>query len=122
MYTLSHIGDVLNSIHGPCWFIQLEIAAGYHQICISAGNRQKTTFITTCHVNMLRVLLFVLRNAPSQFLCRIDGIMEPMKCTLIIVLLDTIRINNHTLVGHVIHVQDMLAVLREHGLKAKCAK
>lgn len=24
--------------------------------------------------------------------------------------------------GHVIHVQNMLAVLREHGLKAKCAK
>jgi hypothetical protein len=45
-YPLPHIEDLLNSIQGSCWFTQLDLAAGYHQIRIATADRQKTAFTT----------------------------------------------------------------------------
>jgi hypothetical protein len=43
-YPLPHIEDLLNCIHGSCWFTKLDMVAGYHQTHIATTNRQKTTF------------------------------------------------------------------------------
>jgi len=43
-YPLPHIEDLLNSMHGSCWFTKLDFAAGYHQIRITTADRQKTAF------------------------------------------------------------------------------
>jgi len=41
-YPLPHIEDLLNTMHGSCWFTKLDLAAGYHQIRIATADRQKT--------------------------------------------------------------------------------
>jgi hypothetical protein len=45
-YPLPHIEDLLNSMHGSCWFTKLDLAAGYHKIRIATADRQKTAFTT----------------------------------------------------------------------------
>jgi hypothetical protein len=67
-YPLPHIEDLLNSMHGSCWFTKLNLVAGYHQIRIATADRQKTAFTTTFCLYEWRVLLFGLANAPSQFM------------------------------------------------------
>jgi len=45
-YPLPHIEDLLNSMHGSCWFTTLDLVAGYYQIRIATADRQKTAFTT----------------------------------------------------------------------------
>jgi len=121
-YALPHIEDSLNSMHSPFWFTKLDLAAGYHRIHITTTNRQKTAFTTHYFLYEWRVLLFGLANTPSQFMLMLNGILEPMKRKFIIVYLEDIMIQSRTLAEHIIHVREVLTLLMEHGLKAKCAK
>ena len=121
-YPLPHIEDLLNSMHGSCWFTKLDLAAGYHQIRIATADRQKTAFTTEFGLYKWRVLPFGLANTPSQFMRMMNGILEPMKRKFIVVYLDDIKIHSCTLAEHVVHVREVLTVLTDPGLKGKCAK
>ena len=103
-YPLPHIKGLLNFMHGSCWFTKLDLAAGYHQICIATADRQKTAFSTKFGLYEWRVLPFGLANAPSQFMRFMNGILEPMKRKFIVVYLDDIMIHSRTLAEHVVHV------------------
>jgi len=104
-YPLPHIEDLLNSMHGSCWFTKLDLAAGYHQICIATADRQKTAITTKSGLYKWRVLPFGLANAPSQFMRMINGILKPMKRQFIVVYLDDMMIHSRTLAEHVVHVR-----------------
>jgi len=121
-YPLPHIEDLLNSLHGSCWFTKLNLVASYHQICIATADRQKRAFTTTFSFYEWRVLPFGLANAPSQMMRMINGILEPMKCKFIVVYLDEIMIHSRTCGQHVVHVHEVVTSLTEHGLKAKHGK
>jgi hypothetical protein len=121
-YPLPQIEDLLNSMHGACWFTKLDLAAGYHQIHIATAERQKTAFTTKFSLYEWRVLPFVLANAPSQFMRMMNGILEPMKRKFIVIYLDGIMIHSHALAKHIVLVCDVLTLLTEHGLKAQHAK
>jgi len=64
-YPLPHIEELLNCIHGFCWFTKLDLAAGYHQIHVTQADRQKTALTTKFGLYKWRVLPFGLANAPS---------------------------------------------------------
>ena len=117
-----HIEDLLHCRHGSCWFTKSDLAAGYHQIRIATANRRKTAFATEFDSCEWRDLPLDLANAPSLFMCMMNGILEPMKHKIIIVYLDNIMIQSLTLVEHVVHVREVLTLLTEHGLKAKRVK
>ena len=121
-YPLPHIQDLINSMHSSCWFTKLDLAAGSHQLCIATADRYKMAFTTKFGSYQWRVLPFGLANAPSQFNCMMNGILEPMKHKFIILYLYDIMIHSRTLVEHVVHVREVLTRLTEHGPKAKCAK
>jgi len=120
-YPLPHIEDLLNSMHGSCWFTKLDLAAGYHQIRIATADRQKTAFTTKFGLYEWRVLPFGLANAPSQFMRMMNRILEPIKRKFIVVYLDDIMIHSRTVAEDVVHVREVLTLLTEHGLKAKRA-
>jgi len=64
-YPLPHTEDLLNSMHSSCWFTKLDMAAGYHQICIAMADRQKTALTTKLGLYEWQELPFGLVNAPS---------------------------------------------------------
>jgi len=107
-YPLPHIEDLLNSIHGSCWFTKFDIVAGYHQIRIATADRQKTAFTTKFDLYEWRVLPLGLANAPTQFVRMMNGILETTKHIFIVVYLDDITIHSCTLVEHVIHDQEVV--------------
>ena len=51
-----------------------------------------------------------------------NRILEPMQRKFIVVYLDDNMTHSCTLAEHVVHVREVLTLLTEHGLKAKCAK
>jgi len=120
-YPLPHIEDLLNSMHGSCWFTKLDLVAGYHEIRIATADRHKTAFTTKFGLYEWQVLPFGLGNTPSQFMRMMNGILEPMKRKFIVVYLDNIMIHSRTLAEHVVHVRAVLTLLTEHGLKDKRA-
>jgi hypothetical protein len=80
--------DLLNSMHCSCWFPKLELVASYHQISMTAADRQKAALTTKFSLYEWQVLPFALANALWQFMCMMNGILEPMKCKFIVVYLD----------------------------------
>jgi len=121
-YPLLHIEDLVNCIHSSCWFTQLDLAAGYHQICITTADRQKTAFTTKFGCYEWRILLFGLANAPSHFMLIMNCILEPINGEFVVVYQDYIMIRSGTLAEHVIHIREVFTLLHAHGLKAKRAK
>ena len=109
-------------MHGSCWFTKLDLVAGYHQIRSATADRQKTAFTIKFGLSEWRVLPFGLVNAASQSMHTMNGILEPMKRTFIVVYLDDIMIHSCTLAEHIIHVREVLPSLTAHGLIANCAK
>ena len=59
-FPFADVEDLLNSMHGSCWFTKLDLAAGYHQIRIATAYRQKTAFSTKFGLYVWRVLPFGL--------------------------------------------------------------
>jgi hypothetical protein len=103
-------------------FTILDLAAGYHQIRIATANRQKMAFTTNFGLYEWRVLPFGLAHAPSQCMRMNNGIFEPLKRKFIVVYLDDIMIHSRTLLEHIVHICEVLTLLTEHCLTAKCAK
>ena len=114
--------DLLNSRHGSCWFTKLDLGGTYHQILIVTSNSQNSPFSAEFCFYGLRVLPFGLEIAPSQFMCMMNGILEPMKCKFMVAYIDEIMIHSLTLAEHIVHVQEVCTLQTEHGFKAKRAK
>ena len=120
-YPLPHIEDLLNSTHRSCWFTKLDLAAGYHEMCIATVDRQMTAFTTQFGLYEWRVLSFGLANAPSHFIRMINGILKPVKCNSIVGDLNNIMIHSRTLGEHVVQVYEVRTLLTERCLTAKPA-
>jgi len=74
-YPLPLIEYLHNAMPVFCWFTQLDLAAGYHQIRIATADRHKMAFTTEFCLYEWRVVLFGLANAPSQFMCMMNAIL-----------------------------------------------
>jgi len=81
-----------------------------------------TAFTTKFGFYEWRVLPFGLANALSQFMHMMNGILWPMKRKFVVLYLDDISIHSRTVAEHVVHDCEVLSLLTEYGLKAKCAK
>jgi hypothetical protein len=113
--------DLLDSIHGSCWFTKLNLSAGYHQICIAAADRQQTAFTTKFGLYVWCVLQCGLVNTQSQFMRKMNVILEWIQRKFIIIYLDDIIIHSLTLAKHLVHVHEVLTLLGVHSLNTKYA-
>jgi hypothetical protein len=121
-YPLPHIEDLFNRLEGSKVFSKLDLANGYHQIRIAAGDRRKTAFTTTFGLYECRVLPFGLANAPSQFMQMINSLLTPEMRRFVAIYLDDVLIHSRSLVEHVGHVRAVLSLLLSQGLRAKRSK
>jgi hypothetical protein len=121
-YPLPHLEDLFNGLEGSKVFYKLDLASGYHQIRIAAGDRQKTAFTTTFGLYEWRVLPFGLANAPSQFMRMMDGLLTPEMRRFVAVYLDDVLIHSCSLAEHQKHVRAVLEMLLRNGLRVKHSK
>jgi hypothetical protein len=115
-YPLPYIEDLIDRLHGSRVFTKLDLASGYHQLCIHPDDRHKTAFVAPNGFYEWTVIPFGLSNAPSAFMHAMHRILGPYK-KFAIVYLDDMLIFSRSLAKHKRHVDTILWAIRVAHLR-----
>jgi hypothetical protein len=121
-YPLPRIDDLFDQLKDAKIFSKIDLQLGYHQVRIKDENTSKTTFRTRYGHYEFTVVSFGLSNAPSIFICLMNGVFRDYLDKFVIVFQDDILVYSKTEEEHEQHLRMVLQVLREHQLYAKLTK
>jgi hypothetical protein len=121
-YPLPRIDDLFDQLRGEKIFSKIDLRSGYHQVRIKEEDIHKTTFRTRYGNYEFVVVPFGLTNAPTVFMCLMNGIFRNYLDKFVIVFLDDILVYSKSEEEHEHHLRLVLQVLREHQLYAKLSK
>jgi hypothetical protein len=116
-YPLPRIDDLLDQLRHATIFTKLDLKSGYHQVPIRKEDSWKTAFKTRQGLFEWLVMPFGLCNAPATFMRLMNDVLRPFIDHFVIVYLDDILIYSCSLEEHLVHVQQVFAVLEEHHLR-----
>jgi hypothetical protein len=121
-YPLPRIDDLFDQLRGEKIFSKIDLRSGYHQVRIKEEDINKTTFRTRYGHYEFVVVPFGLTNAPTVFMCLMNGIFRNYLDKFVIVFLDDILIYSKSEEEHEHHLRLVLQVLREHQLVCQAKK
>ncbi len=121
-YPLPRVDELLDRLHGAKWFSKIDLQSGYHQVRIHPDDIHKTAFRTRYGHYEFLVLPFGLTNAPATFMAMMNSIFSQHLDSFVIVFLDDILIYSKTEQQHAQHVEQVLALLKQHKLYANPEK
>jgi len=94
------IEELLDELHGTCYFSQVDLCSRYHQIWMKEEDIQKTVFRTHHSLYELLVIPFGLTKAPTTFQCVMNSILQLYLERFVLVFVDDILINSKTWEEH----------------------
>ncbi|KAJ9557738.1 hypothetical protein OSB04_012352 [Centaurea solstitialis] len=121
-YPLPRIDDLFDQLQGASWFSNIDLRSGYHQLKVKEADVHKTAFRTRYGHFEFLVMPFGLTNAPAAFMDLMNRVCRPMLDRSVIVFIDDILIYSKTKEEHVVHLREVLEVLRRERLYAKFSK
>ncbi|KAJ9521258.1 hypothetical protein QJQ45_022966 [Haematococcus lacustris] len=121
-YPLPRIDELFDKLAGKKVFSSLDLQASYHQIRITEEDVPKTAFLTPVGQFQFKVLCFGLTNAPATFQRVMNTVFKPLINKSVLVYIDDILVMSNTPEEHLVHLREVLQLMREHKLYAKMSK
>ena len=121
-YPLPRMDDCIDSLSEAMVFTLLDALWGYWQMPLADEDKDKTTFTT--HMGTFRCLRmpFGLRNAPSSFQRALDIILSGVRWRFCLVYIDDIIVFSKNYEEHLDHLDQILTLLEDAGVKLKLKK
>ncbi len=122
-YTLPHMDEILNKLHGSRYFSALDLKWGYWQVPLAQAAREMTAF-TVGPLGFYKFLRmpFGLTNAPSMFQQLMETAFNGVHLSWILIYLDDIIILSSTVDEQIARLHLVFQELRDTGLKLKPSK
>jgi hypothetical protein len=116
------IDELLDELSGACWFSRMDLRAGYHQIRLAPGEEFKTAFQTHAGHWEYTVMPFGLAGAPATFLGAMNDTLQPLLRKCVVVFFDDILVYSRSLPEHILHLNQVLQLLKKDDWKVKKSK
>lgn len=121
VYPLPLINDILDQLGHSKYFSTLDLASGFHQICLNSKDTEKTGFSVTTngisgHFEFTR-MPFGLKNAPSTFQRMMNLVLSGLQGLHCYIYLDDCIVYSHDLESHISKLELIFSKFREANLK-----
>ncbi|GKA87618.1 putative reverse transcriptase domain-containing protein [Tanacetum coccineum] len=121
-YPLPRINDLFDQLQGSCYFSNIDLRSGYHQLRVYEVDILKTAFRTRYGHFEFTVMPFGLTNAPTIFMDLMNRVYKPYLDKFVIVFIDDILIYSKSKEEHEVHLKIILELLKKEKSYAKFSK
>ncbi|GJR22714.1 putative reverse transcriptase domain-containing protein [Tanacetum coccineum] len=118
-YPLPRIDDLFDQLQGACYFSQIDLRSGYHQLRVHEADIPKIMFRTRYGHFEFTVMPFRLMNTPAVFMDLMNRVCKPYLDKFVIVFIDDILIYSKSKEEHELYLKMILELLGKEKLYAK---
>ena len=122
-HPLPRIDDLLDALHGACWFSTLDLMSGYWQVPIMERDKEKTAFRTSSgQLYEFNQVPFGLCNAPATFSRLMDRVLSGLHWETCLFYLNDIIVFFSMWEEHLARLRQVFERLRHANLKLGAEK